>query len=158
MKTRLAVILIAAMALTAGACGGVGVLGGGGGGSDKKKLVNATIYLIPRADGSGKTCSIVTVPQVLEIDGRPGSSSRAKEEVLWSIVDACRGTVASNVEIKFAAADPTENCSADTASTGKSAKRKIRCQIAAAANGTYKYAVALGDIADAEDPELEIVY
>jgi hypothetical protein len=159
MTTRHASALIVVLTLSATACSQF--FGTSAGGDKKnKKLAHATIYLIPAPAALGKPCKIITIPQLLEVDGRGAAPDRVKEEVLWSIVDACNGTGSANVVIAFAAADPTENCVADSGTAGKSGKQKIRCPIAAAANATYKYNVSLSEasLADPEDPELEIVY
>jgi hypothetical protein len=124
-----------------------------GGGAQGKKLAQGTIFLIPT--GISPPCVIKTIPQVLEVQAR-------KDQVLWSIVDACRGTDTSDVEIVFpdgAANDPTDACTADTGQSGRRGKQKIRCTIKSSVlEKAYKYTVRLEGNATPEDPELEIVY
>lgn len=120
-----------------------------GAGPQGKKLAQGTIFLIPT--GISPPCVIKTIPQVLEAQAR-------KDQVLWSIVDACRGTETSDIEIMFSD-DPTDTCTADKGIPGRKGKQKIRCTLKSnVTERAYKYTVRLvGNAAD-EDPELEIVY
>lgn len=116
---------------------GVGCLGRGGPGTlaKIKKLVHATVFLVP----IGGTCVIRTAPTTVEIE--------KDEEILWTTVDACH-TAPSDITIAFSD-NPLQPCTM----TGK----KVRCKVKGDASpGAKKYSVSSTG-AVTEDPELEIV-